>query len=214
MKTLPKNVWILTVGLALMMSSSSLTVFVGGIVGNHLAPSKEMATLPVAAIIIGTALFTIPVALLMKNLGRRRSFLLISFTSIFISLLAAYSIHISSFYLLCLALALMGISVSSLNQFRFAAMESVPDTLIPKAASTVLLGGIAAAFIGPEIAVGGKEMLQIDFSGSFVLLSILFLLGTLILTQYQNPKESSKVLEGTVRSLKKIILQPLFLVQM
>lgn len=210
MNKLPRNVWVLTSGMALMMSSSSLTVFVGGIVGNQLAPGAELATLPVAAIIIGTALFTIPVALLMKKVGRRFSFLLIAMVSIFISLFAAYSIYSESFYLLCSALAMMGISVASLNQFRFAAMESVSTPMIPKAASTVLLGGIAAAFIGPEIAVQGKELLAIDFSGSFILLAFLFFLGFFILLRYKDPAEEVIGTNSSAKSFSEILKQPLF----
>ncbi|MEO9804576.1 MAG: MFS transporter [Reichenbachiella sp.] len=210
MKSLPKNVWVLTLGLALMMSASSLVVFVGGLVGTMLAPSDNLATLPVAAIIVGTALATVPVALLMKRFGRRMTFLSIIAFSILVSLLAAYSIHIQSFYLFCTSLALIGISVASLNQFRFAAMESVSSDQIPKAASTVLLGGIAAAFIGPEIAVRGKELLSASFTGSFVLLAFLFVFGFIILSFYQNVKINKEEKDSPGRPLTNIIKQPIF----
>ncbi|MEP3390429.1 MAG: MFS transporter [Reichenbachiella sp.] len=210
MLSLPKNVWVLTLGLALMMSASSLVVFVGGLVGTTLAPSPNLATLPVAAIIIGTALATVPVALLMRKWGRKKAFLTIITFSIFISLLAAYSIHVQSFYLFCLSLALIGISVASLNQFRFAAMESVQPERIPNAASTVLLGGIAAAFIGPEIAVNGKGLLEQPFTGSFILLAVLFILGFVIISFFQNvkPTKEENIVPG--RPLGEIIKQPVF----
>lgn len=200
----------LTLGLALMMSASSLVVFVGGLVGTQLAPSDKLATLPVAAIIVGTALATVPVALLMKRFGRRTTFLSIIAFSVLVSLLAAYSIHIQSFYLFCFSLALVGISVASLNQFRFAAMESVTASQIPKAASTVLLGGIAAAFIGPEIAVRGKELLSHSFTGSFVLLALLFVLGYIIISFYQNAEIGTQEESAQGRSLRQIIKQPIF----
>lgn len=210
MNSLPKNVWVLTLGLALMMSASSLVVFVGGLVGTNLAPSAKLATLPVAAIIVGTALATVPVALLMKRFGRRLTFLSIILFSIIVSLLAAYSIHIQSFYLFCMSLALVGVSVASLNQFRFAAMESVTTNQIPKAASTVLLGGIAAAFIGPEIAVRGKEILSYSFTGSFILLALLFALGFIIVSFYENIEHTSDFDQKPGRPLSAIIKQPHF----
>lgn len=210
MLSLPKNVWVLTLGLALMMSASSLVVFVGGLVGTTLAPSPNLATLPVAAIIIGTALATVPVALLMRKWGRKRTFLTIITFSVFISLLAAYSIHIQSFYLFCLSLALIGISVASLNQFRFAAMESVQPERIPDAASTVLLGGIAAAFIGPEIAVNGKDLLEQPFTGSFIFLTALFVLGFVIISFFQNVKPTVEESKAPGRPLNEIIKQPVF----
>ncbi|WP_422358482.1 MFS transporter [Reichenbachiella sp.] len=210
MLSLPKNVWVLTLGLALMMSASSLVVFVGGLVGTTLAPSPNLATLPVAAIIIGTALATVPVALLMRKWGRKKTFLTIITFSVFVSLLAAYSIHIQSFYLFCLSLGLIGISVASLNQFRFAAMESVKPNRIPDAASTVLLGGIAAAFIGPEIAVNGKDLLDHPFTGSFMLLAVLFVFGFVIISFFQNVKPINEENTAPGRSLNEIIKQPIF----
>ncbi|SMD38856.1 Predicted arabinose efflux permease, MFS family [Reichenbachiella faecimaris] len=210
MLSLPKNVWVLALGLALMMSASSLVVFVGGLVGNTLAPSPNLATLPVAAIIVGTAFATIPVALLMRKLGRKKTFLSIIAYSVFISLLAAYSIHIQSFYLFCTSLALFGVSTASLNQFRFAAMESVNPEQIPDAASTVLLGGIVAAFVGPEIAVKGRNLFEYPFTGSFVLLAVLFVLGFAIISFFQNVKPTTQKQAVQGRPLSVIIKQPIF----
>lgn len=210
MISLPRNVWVLTLGLALMMSASSLVVFVGGIVGTQLAPSARLATLPVAAIIIGTALSTIPVAMMMKKYGRRKSFLTIIAFTVLISLLAAYSVHVKAFYLFCLSLGLIGIAVASLNQFRFAAMESVRTEQVPLAASTVLLGGIAAAFIGPQIAVSGKDLISVPFTGSFILLAVLYFLGFFILTFYKNVKIAEDENQQKGRNLMTIIKQPVF----
>ena len=210
MLSLPRNVWVLTLGLALMMSASSLVVFVGGLVGTTLAPSPNLATLPVAAIIIGTAISTVPVALLMKKIGRRTAFLSIIAFAVVISLLAAYSIYIESFYLFSISLALIGISVASLNQFRFAAMESVDSNDIPKAASTVLLGGIAAAFVGPEIAVQGKDLFVQPFTGSFILLAGLFVLGFIIITFFKNVKPAAVDQSTSGRPLSEIVKQPIF----
>ncbi|MEQ9404170.1 MAG: MFS transporter [Cyclobacteriaceae bacterium] len=211
MKALPKNIWVLTIGLSLMMSCSSLVVFVGGIIGTAIAPSGELSTLPVAAIIVGTALFTVPVALLMKNLGRRAVFLIIFSIAIVFSLLAAYSVHTDSFYLFCVSLLLLGMPVATLNQFRFAAMESVSENLIPLAASTVLLGGIAAAFIGPEVGLLGRSLFSTDYVGSFLLLGGLFALGTCTLLFYQNTAKSDEQNQDEGRPLSKIIRQPVFL---
>ncbi|MEP2025888.1 MAG: MFS transporter [Reichenbachiella sp.] len=210
MQSLPRNVWVLTLGLGLMMSTSSLVVFVGGLVGTTLAPTPNLATLPVAAIIVGTAFSTVPVALFMRKFGRKRAFLSIIVYSVFISLIAAYSIHVQSFYLFCASLALFGVSVASLNQFRFAAMESVKPEQIPDAASTVLLGGIAAAFIGPEIAVKGKDLLEQPFAGSFLFLAALFVFGFVILSFFKNVKPSSQEHAAPGRPLLAIIKQPIF----
>jgi MFS family permease len=148
----------------------------------------------------------------MKKLGRRTTFLTIIGSSTVFSFLAAYSIQEEAFYLFCFSLLLLGMTIATLNQFRFAAMESVTPEKIPKAASTVLLGGIAAAFIGPEVALAGKSLSQIDYWGSFILLSGLFALGFISMLFYKNSNHKEASHEDGGRSLITIVRQPIFLV--
>ncbi len=211
---LPTNVWILTISQALMLSVSSLVVFVGGLVGSQLAPVENLATLPVASIVVGTALAIPPITLLMNTIGRKRSFFIIIFYSIFVAFLAGYSISISNFYLFTASTFLFGGTAACVMQFRFAAMESVSEELIPKAASMVLVGGIAAAFLGPEIAVFGKDLLNVEFAGSFIMLAGLFVLALLFLLAFKNPNFKQEKTELPQRPLKAIFQQRIFWVAM
>ncbi|HPF52245.1 MAG TPA: MFS transporter, partial [Draconibacterium sp.] len=211
---LPTNVWILTIAQALMLSVSSLVVFVGGLVGSQLAPVENLATLPVASIVVGTAVAIPPVTLLMNTIGRRRSFFIIIAYSIIVAFLTGYSILISNFYLFVVSTFLFGGTAACVMQFRFASMESVSEDLIPKAASMVLVGGIAAAFLGPEIAVFGKDLLNVEFAGSFILLAGLFLIALLFLLAFKNPKYKEEKLELPQRPLKTIFQQRIFWVAM
>lgn len=211
---LPLNVWILTAAQALMLSVSSLVVFVGGLVGTQLAPVENLATLPVASIVVGTALAIPPVTLLMNTIGRRRSFFIIITYSILVAFLAGYSISISSFYLFVFSTFLLGGTAACVMQFRFASMESVSEELIPKAASMVLVGGIAAAFLGPEIAVWGKDLLSVEFAGSFVMLAGLFLVAMLFLLLFKNPETRETKSDLPQRPLKTILGQRIFWVAM
>lgn len=210
MKQVPLNVWLLTIAQALIMSVGSVVVFVGGIVGSSLAPVKTLSTLPIASMVIGTATFTVFVTMLMKKIGRKKSFLIIIIYSILISLLAAYAIQIKSFNLFCISAFLFGVTTSCVMQFRFAAMESVPENLIPKAASHVLLGGIVAAFIGPETALWGRDLFKDEFTGSFVLLAGLFFLGFITLLFFKNPVFKEELLIEKSRSIKEISKQYVF----
>ncbi len=210
MLKLPRNVIVLTIAQSLMMTVSTVVVFVGGLVGTQLAPNEKLATLPTASIVIGTALTIVPVTLLMKKLGRKQVFLLNSIFSILVTLLVSYAIYIGAFYLFCASVFLFGITVSTVMQFRFAAIESVAVEQIPKAASTVLLGGIAAAFIGPEIAVFGKTLFEIEFVGSFLLLAALFLLAFFILLLFNNPESHQDISNIPQRTLKEISKQSVF----
>ena len=210
MNQLPRNVWLLTLAQCLMMSVSSLVVFAGGLIGSQLAPVAKLSTLPIACMVIGTAIAVIPVTLLMKRIGRKASFILILLYSIAIALFASYAVYIQSFYLFCISTTLFGATNACVMQFRFAAMESVSADLIPNAASSVLLGGIAAAFIGPEAAVFGKDLFQTDFLGSFILLAGLFVLALIVLLGFKNPKVEIENAQLVSRSLKEISHQPIF----
>jgi len=205
-----RNVWILTGAQALMMSMNSLNVFVGALIGNKIAPDEKLATIPVASVIVGTALSTVPVTMVMKKIGRKATFLLVAVYSLIVSLGAAYAISIENFYLFSACAFLLGFSSATAQQYRFAAMESVNEEMIPKAASFVLIGGIAAAFIGPEVALWGKDIFNQEFVGSYVMLSALFAVGFFILLAYRNTLIDSTIKEEPQRSLSEIIRQPVF----
>lgn len=207
---LHRNVWLLTAAQALTLTVNSTIVFVGGIVGSQLAPKEEMSTLPVALAVVGTALSTVPVTLLMRKLGRKRAFTWMLLYSMVIACLAAYMLNIGSFYGFCLSTLLSGVTNAGVMQFRFAAIESVSPSDIPKAASLVLLGGIVAAFLGPELAVRAKDLLSAEFSGSFLALAVLFALACLILQGFVNPQIETAASGEEPRPLKEIIGQPVF----
>ncbi|XOV95218.1 MAG: MFS transporter [Bacteroidota bacterium] len=192
---LPKNVWLLTLAQALILSVNSSVVFIGSLIGKELAPMPGLATFPVASLVVGTAASTVPVTLLMRRFGRKASFLSILIYSVLIAFIALYSVMTQSFLGFCISTFLFGVTSATGMQFRFAAMESVSNDLVPKAASTVLLGGIIAAFIGPEIALLGKDLLTIDYTGSFLLLAGLFSLCFMVLLAFKNPVvEKSEVI--------------------
>ncbi len=209
---LHKNVWVLTAAQALVMCVNSVIVFAGGLVGAELAPTKELSTLPVASAVVGTALSTLPLGFFMQRIGRKRTFSISLLFSIGIAGLATISITNSSFYLFSFATFLFGFTSATVMQFRFAAMESVEADQIPKAASTVLLGGIIAAFLGPEVALAGKDLLKSPYSGSFALLGGLFAIGVIIIQLYQQPQVTSSARKGQKASIKNIFGRNVFLI--
>src|SRR5690554_7697293 len=53
---------------------------------------------------------------------------------------------------MCLAAVIGGSGLAVVHQYRFAAMESVASDMAGTAAARVLLGGLVAAWLGPEVA--------------------------------------------------------------
>ncbi|WP_138120418.1 MFS transporter [Bathymodiolus heckerae thiotrophic gill symbiont] len=212
MFVLPRNVWILTASLSLFMSLSVFVIFLGGIIGQTLAPTDSLSTLPVALLVVGTASFIIPINRLMAIIGRRRVFLSICTYTVAIIALAITALQIQSFYLFCLATFLFGATTATMNQFRFAAIESVSGNLSATATSAVLIGGLVSAFLGPEIATLGKDLFDTTFIGSFVILSSCFFVAFALLWFYQQTNIATEVQHNDTRPLSVIIKQPVFII--
>ena len=169
-----RNVILLAVCQALGLAGPGTVVLLGGIIGAELAPDPGLATLPVSLGIISMALMAIPAALLMRRIGRKAGFILGFLIAASGALLAAFALTQHSFFLFCVALALIGQNSAFILQFRFAAAESVEAPFAARAISLVLLGGIAAGYLGPELALRTQDWLPQLYTGSFVALAILY----------------------------------------
>lgn len=153
---MPLNVWILVAAQALAMCTAPFIVFIGSIHGRILAPSPELATLPVGLVVVGTVLAIKPATWLMERIGRKPVMLLGASMGVLAGLIGGASAWFSSFPLLCLAAVVGGTGLAVVHQYRFAAMESVKPELAGSAAARVLLGGLIAAWLGPEVALIGS----------------------------------------------------------
>ena len=208
MRNVPAQVWRLMVAYALMMAGTSLMVLIAGIIGTQFAPSPGLATLPVALTIVGLAASTLPTGRLLNRFGRRRVFVSYGFLAVAGALLATLSLLDQNFGGFCMAAILMGWSGAAGHQYRFAAMESVPAELAPKATSVLLFGGILAAAVGPEIAVRGQFLLATEFAGSYLLLAFIYALGVILISFYKETPLKSGRHELKGRPLLQIMRSP------
>jgi Na+/melibiose symporter-like transporter len=71
---------------------------------------------------------------------------------------------------------------------------------------------LVSAFLGPELATLGKDWLDTAFVGSFLLLSICFIVAFLLLWFYRSDYVSEPEQKQSGRSLGVIIKQPVFIV--
>lgn len=195
------------------MSASPLFFLIGGIVSVEMAPSPTLATLPVSLMVIGVALNTIPAALLMRKVGRRLGFMLGAGVSAAGCLLAAFALFEQDFFLFCLAAFLVGTNSAFIQQYRFAAAESVAPDKASRAVSLVLVGGIVAGYLGPELAQYSRGWFGLaDFSGSFILMAGALMLVVLLLSFLHIPAPLQGQEAGLERPLRQVVLQPGYLV--
>src|SRR5690348_10404815 len=172
---LPKNVFLLAAAQVIGNSAIALNALVGGLIGVELAPSPRFATLPSTLMILGLAIATFPAVMLMRKIGRKKGFILSSIVACIASLVAAFAVAHNNFYLFCGAILVVGTNTAFVQQYRFAALESVPKILASKAVSLVLFAGILAGFLGPEFAKWGKTFIPHEiYSGAFIILAGFF----------------------------------------
>jgi len=198
--------------MALGLSSAPVIVLLGGIVGVALAPRPSLSTLPVAMLVVGVALFTVPAALIMRKTGRRAGFMGASAVAFAACLLGVAAIGVQSFSLFSTTAFLLGGSMAFVQQYRFAAAESVEQNRVGKAVSIVLLGGVAAAFLGPELAKRARDLFPLGlYSGSFGALAGLNLLNFFLLSFLKDTVVGEELPSGQGRPLGKVIRQPVYL---
>lgn len=203
-----KTVWLLACANAIIMSASPMMLLIGSIIGAQLAPSKQLATMPIALMIIGTALGVVPASRGMARLGRKKTFLLFIFFGVATLLLASEALSYKSFPVFCLASAMLGFTNAAMHQLRFAAMESVPLAKAPTAASMIMCAGIFSAFLGPELAVLGRNLSAIEYQGSFWLATVSMLCGGVVLTFYSPAEQVVAPKKGEARPLLTMLKNP------
>jgi MFS family permease len=213
-KGLPPAVWRLTVAYALMMAGTSLMVLLAGIIGTTFAPSPKLATLPIALVVVGLALSTLPTGRLLGRFGRRKVFITYGLLAIAAAITAMMSLVGDTFAGFCTAAFMMGWAGAAGHQYRFAALEAVPAEMAPKATSFLLLGGILAAFIGPEIAVRGRALLATEYAGSFLLLSASYVAGIVVISFHRDSAHAPGSHEHAGRPLGEILRTPNVVVAM
>ena len=204
-----RNVLLLAASQAMMLSAIVMSMSLAAILGSVLAPDKSLATLPVAAMVIGIALASLPAALLMRRFGRRAGFLIGACLGVVGGALAALGLQQHSFLLFVVGHLLLGCYQGFANYYRFAAAEAVEPARVSRAISWVIAGGVVAAFLGPQLGQWGRDWLIGSglFVGSFVAQASLSLIAMMLLAFIQL-KPVAVASSSTARPLREILAQP------
>jgi len=213
--SLRRNLPLLMACQCMATAGTVLVVTLGGIAGALLAPDPAFATAPMSLMVVGTAVATLPAALLMRRIGRRNGFALAALGAAGAALLGALALWLESFVLFCVATALLGAKVAFSQQYRFAAAESVAPAGAGRAVSLVLVGAVGGALLGPELATRAAGLVPAaQFAGSFLILAAVFVLAALLLALLAEPAPEIEVEPGpgAERSLIGMVRQPLFLI--
>jgi len=202
-----RDLRLLVVAQALGMSTAPFLTLISGIIGARIAPDPRLATLPAAVSIVGAALCSVPAAMLMRRFGRRQGFMFAAATAAVAALAAALAVQREWFWVFCVATFGLGLNRAFVQQYRFAAAETVPIEDSGRAISTVMLGALGAAIIGPQLASFGTPVAGIPAEGvAFVVLAGVMMVSFVVLSRLGDirpPRESHRERVPLVRLLMR-----------
>lgn len=206
------NVLRLAVAQALAGANSVVVFSTGAIVGNMLAPSPLLATLPISIFVVGMTACTLPAGGIARRYGRRAAFLAGTGCGVLVGLLSAWAVLAASFWLFCAAMVFGGAYAAVVFSFRFAAADCVPPERRPRALSAVMAGGVFAGVIGPQLVTHTMNLWPPHlFAATFLAQAAVAVLAGAVLSGVRLPRPAAGELSGG-RPLAEILRQPRFVV--
>lgn len=210
-----RQVYLLAGAQALLQTTTVLITTVGGLIGAKLAKGPAWATAPVGIMFLGTAFTLYPASIWMSYVGRKKGFLTGGAAGLVGAITAAIGLYMSSLILVCLGTSLIGIYQGFAQFYRFAALELVEDTERSRALSWVMAGGVGAALLGPLLAQKGKDLLPVEYLGSFIVVVFIGLIALSLLTglNYHTPPTNSSP-PANPRRLSQIVKDPKYFISL
>ena len=209
-----RNVLVLAACQGTLQTCGITMIAVTGLAGFALATDKSLATVPLTAYVVGSAITTIPASMLMNAIGRRAGFQVGTVTGMAGAAICALAIYLSQFWLLCAGMMVMGVYTAFGKYYRFAAADAAEVSFKAKAISLTLAGGIMGGIVGPEMAkrTTGHFTDHLTYLGPYISLIFVCLLATLFLTRLDIPKLTLEERKDSGRPLGQIMSQPVFIV--
>lgn len=204
------NIWRLSIAQALAGANSVVVYATGAIVGDKLAPSPMLATLPISIFVVGMAACILPAGAIARRHGRRAAFLAGTGTGVLAGLLATLAVLLGSFWLFCLATFFGGSYAAVVLSFRFAAADGVQPQRRARALSLVMAGGVAAGVVGPQLVTWTMDWWPPHlFAATFLVQAAVAAVSAFILLGVRLPMPTAEEITGG-RPLGEIARQPRF----
>lgn len=208
------NLGILVTTQTLFLIASITVMTLSGVVGQQLSPDPGLATLPIAMMMIGTLISTLPASLYMKRVGRRAGLITgVGLGGVAGGLLSFSAIALDSFWLFCAGNFLLGLYQGFAMYYRFAAADVANPSFRSRAISYVMAGGVVAAFLGPwNASVASEWIAAVPFGGPYLVIALLAVLAIGLLAFLRVPASGEPRPGDAQRPLARIAIQPGFMV--
>lgn len=206
-----RNIILLSLSQAALITGTSTLLASSAMVGLALAGHKSLATMPLALLFLAQMATTIPASLYMARVGRRLGFMTSALLGLAGAAFATAGVINANFSIFCLGTTLIGMFNGFGQYYRFTAAEVAPEDYRSRAISYVLVGGVIAAFAGPNLANWSRHSLTAEFAGSYACLIGLYLLAFGFASLLQIPKPAAVSRSKGGRPLSVIARQPAYL---
>ena len=203
-----KNLIIIFLSSTIGTFAPVVTVLLSGIIGSQLIETDWASTLPMSLMICGTFIFAPIASKIFSLIGRKKGFMTASLISSLSAIFCSYSITISNFYFFSLGCMFIGAAHSFVHQYRFAVPESVDKELVPRAMSYILLLGIVSALLASNSANLFKDLTDVQFTGSFLFLSVTALIPVFFLFFYKDEKINIEKTKFEFNRINSILKNP------
>jgi MFS family permease len=211
---LPKNIYVMSLVMSLSFTTTAMMVLVAGLLGASIAPDPSLATLPIAMTVVATAIATIPAAMIMQAVGRKKGMaigILIALTG---SGLAYYAAIFSQFWLFIAGSMCFGFNAAFVQQGRFIILENaIGEKQQADGLTLALMANLFAAFLGPQLGAYGRDLVAspAGFAGSFILAAGVLITSMFALTFYQSLAKPIIDPQISKRPLRLLLKQPTFI---
>lgn len=204
------NIWRLAIAQALAGANSVVVYATGAIIGDQLAPSSMLATLPISIFVVGMAACILPVGWIARRHGRLSAFLAGTGAGALAGLLAALAVIMGWFWLFCLATFLGGSYAAVVLSFRFAVADGLAPERQSRALSLVMAGGVAAGVVGPQLVSWTMDWWPAHlFAASFLVQALVAAVSAFVLLGVKLPLPTAEDITGG-RPLATILRQSRF----
>ncbi len=216
MKIKDRSIALLAICQALMMSSTSLVLVSSPLVGMALADDKALAALPISVQMFMGTLMSVPAAFILERLGRKYGFMMATLLGMSGGAVSSFAIVQGNFWLFVVGVGLLGMFNGFGNYYRFAAADLVDVEHKSRAISYVMIGGVVAAIVGPNLANWTHMVVDsAPFSVSYGAILVIYMLSFITLAFVNLPKVDSNIESDSCRApraISKIMMQPKFVV--
>jgi len=165
-----------------------MLILLGALAGSAVASNPALGTLAFSVQMVAGILTAIPFSRYMARAGRRSGFLLACLIIIIGGAMAAVSMVLHNFWLLCIAHFLLGAALVGVSFMRFAASESVTETYKANAIAYTLASGLIAAFLGPTAFELTRDLLPSVYAGAYLCIALFGALGAIPLFALRLPQ--------------------------